>query len=256
MATASEASGVKGCAWSITINNPTDADLEAWKTIKMVAWVKDAQGQLEQGENGTPHLQALLKTQSVRFAAVKKLLPRAHIEKARNTFALAQYVAKEETRVAPIVADKVATPRVVQERLTSNISTQITHKGLPAVWRSTFSRNCKTLIWSQDLCEEDELEFPELVKRNERWITHHADKLIDAAVAELIEEGYYGIEFVIANNQVRNGYKKFLPSIIIRHNASSQVCPPSQAPSQDSPPSQDDEEGISEGSGDCPDHEC
>lgn len=223
MATASEASRVKGCAWSITINNPNDADLETWKSIKMVAWVKDAQGQLERGENGTPHLQGYLKTDSVRFSAVKKLLPRAHIEVARKPSALVQYVNKEETRLATIATDKVATPKIVQERLTSNITNQIFHKGLPMIWRSTYSRDCSREIWSQEFYEDNDLTFNEVVKLNRRWITAHADKLIDEAVAELIEEGYYGIEFVIANNQVRNGYKKFLCSIIIRTNASQEV---------------------------------
>lgn len=223
----------------------------------MVAWVKDAQGQLEQGENGTPHIQGLLKTESVRFSAVKKLLPRAHIEKARNTFALVQYVAKEETRLAPLVADKVATPRVVQERLTYIITDEISHKGLPAVWRSEYTKGLELReIWKKELLE-GEHEFKERVYANRRWIEKHADKLIDRAVSELIEEGYYGIEFVISNNQVRNGYKKFLCSIIIRHNASqedrTQVSPPS---SQDSPSSEGDEERVFEGSGDCPDAEC
>lgn len=210
----------RGSCWSITINNPTAEDLEAWKSIRLNPWVKDAQGQLEEGENKTPHIQGLLKTDYVRFSQVKKLLPRAHIEVARNKNALQNYVKKEDTRLATIEADKVATPRLVQERLTSMVEQHIFHKGIPVRWTYTLAKDCKTKEWHSELCDEDELEFKQVVYRNREWIQHNADTLIDAVVEELIEAGYYGIEFVISNNQVRNGYKKYLSAIIIRHNAS------------------------------------
>lgn len=219
---ASEASSMKGCAWSITINNPTDADLEVWKSIRQIHWVKDAQGQLEKGEEGTTHIQGLLRTQSVRFSQVKKLLPRAHIEKATNIFALTNYVTKEETRVAPLVADKVATPRVVQEYLTSIVMDKIYYKGMPVQHEEFYDRRMRS-IWRSKILEE-EMDTVQLFHMNKHYIQAHADEFIDKAVSDLIEMGYYGIEFVIANNQVRNGYKKYLCSIIIRHYA-SQVHP-------------------------------
>lgn len=213
---ASEASSMKGCAWSITINNPTDADLELWKSIRQIHWVKDAQGQLECGENGTPHIQGLLKTQSVRFAQVKKLLPRAHIEKAKNLFALTQYVAKEETRLAPIANDMVASPRVVQERLTSIVMEKLYDKGNPIRWRQEYIQN--KFVWKPAFADEsDTLRH---LYNNKEYIQAHSDEFLDKAVAQLIENGYYGIEFAVANNQVRNGYKKYMSSIIIRHYAS------------------------------------
>lgn len=224
---ASEASGTKGCAWSITINNPTDADLELWKSIRQIHWVKDAQGQLEKGEEGTTHIQGLLRTQSVRFSQVKKLLPRAHIEKATNIFALKNYVTKEETRVATLVADKVATPRVVQEYLTSIVMDKIYYKGMPVQWIEDFDRRART-IWRSRILEE-EMDTVTLFNMNRRYIQAHADEFIDKAVSDLIETGYYGIEFVIANNQVRNGYKKYMCSIIIRHYASTQEPDQAQA---------------------------
>lgn len=61
-------------------------------------------GQEEIGENGTPHLQLMVKTPQVRFPQVKRVFPRAHIEPARNVTALRQYVEKEETRVGGLPA--------------------------------------------------------------------------------------------------------------------------------------------------------
>lgn len=217
---------MKASCWSVTINNPTQEDLEAWKNAKMLHFVKEASGQLERGENGTPHIQGLLRTEYVRFSQVKKAFPRAHIEKAKNIFALTQYVEKEETRIGELKANKVATPQVVQERLTSIVEDFIFHKGFPTTWKYTFSRDCTRKVWVQEIlyeAEEYQYEFRASVYRNSEWIKDHADMVIDRAVSQLIEEGFFGIEFAIANNQVRNGYKKYLPSIIIRTNAQRSI---------------------------------
>lgn len=82
--------------WSITINNPTSQDEEEINLARQKGWT--VEGQLEKGENGTPHYQLYVKTPQVRFSAVKKQFKRAHIEIARNAQALQQYVHKEETR--------------------------------------------------------------------------------------------------------------------------------------------------------------
>ena len=46
---------MKSGAWSITINNPTQDDINRWRDAKTQHWVKEAKGQLEKGENGTPY---------------------------------------------------------------------------------------------------------------------------------------------------------------------------------------------------------
>lgn len=212
----------KASCWSITINNPTQEDLEAWKNAKLLNWVKDVQGQLEQGENKTPHIQGLLKTEYIRFSQVKKAFPRAHIEPAKNKHALAQYVQKEETRLATIETTKVASPQIVQERLTSIVEDRIFHKGFPVRYYEIVDKHCQRHWASEVIFEEEQNQYVANVKRNRKWIHENADKLIDEVVSGLIEDGYYGIEFVIANNQVRNGYKKYISSIVIRHYASSQ----------------------------------
>jgi len=85
---------MRATCWSITINNPTPDDL----LCPSAGW--SLQGQHEVGEEGTPHFQGMLRTPQVRFSAVKKAFPRAHIEIARDEIALEIYVHKEETRVA------------------------------------------------------------------------------------------------------------------------------------------------------------
>jgi len=89
----------RATAWSVTCNlksvsrSTVDSCIDAARSL---GW--GVEGQLEVGEEGTEHYQLLLKTPQVRFAAVKKVFPTAHIEAARNVKALEQYVHKEETR--------------------------------------------------------------------------------------------------------------------------------------------------------------
>lgn len=96
----------RATCWSLTINNPTKSDEEWIQQARQKGW--QVEGQLEKGKEGTEHYQLMVKTPQVRFSAVKKQFPRAHIEIARNPAALAQYVAKEETREAdlPKASDK------------------------------------------------------------------------------------------------------------------------------------------------------
>lgn len=86
--------------WSLTINNPTEQDEELIALARQKGW--KVEGQKEVGKEGTLHYQLMLRTPQVRFSAVKKAFPRAHIEPARNAHALSQYVTKEETRVSAL----------------------------------------------------------------------------------------------------------------------------------------------------------
>lgn len=62
-------------------------------------FVKMVKYQDEIGDEGTLHIQGAVQTTQVRFSAIKKWLPRAHIEVARNKKALLNYVEKEDTAV-------------------------------------------------------------------------------------------------------------------------------------------------------------
>jgi len=87
----------RATCWSVTINNPISDDDENIARAKQKSGWK-VEGQLEKGENGTPHYQLMVKTPQVRFSAVKSAFPRAHIEVTRNVKALTAYVHKDETR--------------------------------------------------------------------------------------------------------------------------------------------------------------
>lgn len=71
--------------WCFTLNNPTEADQElldqAWEQGKLEYLICGN----EVGATGTPHVQGymILKKQG-RLSAVKKLLPRAHIEPTKG----------------------------------------------------------------------------------------------------------------------------------------------------------------------------
>jgi len=90
----------RGTAWSITLNMKT---VSKQRCEDMIEQAKNAnwgvQGQIEEGKEGTPHYQLLVKTPQVRFSAVKRVFPTAHIEKARNVKALEAYVHKDEGRL-------------------------------------------------------------------------------------------------------------------------------------------------------------
>jgi len=93
-------SGDRGTNWSVTLNmkNVSRATCESMiNQAKLSNW--GVQGQIEEGKEGTPHYQLLVKTPQVRFSAVKKMFPTGHIEKARNVKALEAYVHKDEGRL-------------------------------------------------------------------------------------------------------------------------------------------------------------
>lgn len=187
----------KSCCWSITINNPTAEDFQQWESLKGQPWVRSVSGQIEKGEQEeTPHLQGMVKTLSVRFSQVKKALPRAHIEKARNEAALAKYVAKEETRVSTLPKVKVATQIEVQQYCLT----------------VTLSR-CYHWLEIED---PSSIEDTELLSRCETQIRENWENILDDAVNSLILQGYYGVEFVVSNPQVRTAFKKYLPAIMYR----------------------------------------
>lgn len=99
----------RGTCWSVTCNlkNISRSTVEQHiENAKLSGW--GIEGQIEKGEEGTEHFQLMVKTPQVRFSAVKKMFPTAHIELARNRTALAQYVQKEDTRVESIRSVEVS----------------------------------------------------------------------------------------------------------------------------------------------------
>lgn len=164
-----------------------------WSAMTGYPWVKELSGQLEKGENETTHIQGMIRTDYGRFFnKLRAALPRAHIEPAKNPVALANYVQKEETRVGSISTAKVATQATLQERVYVQLMMKRTEEDGP---------------------------MADYIRENAVNIRARADEIIDEGVRSLIMDGYFGIEFVMSNNQVRGAFKRYLPEILMRtHN--------------------------------------
>lgn len=213
--------------WSITINNPTDDDIKQYQTLATKHWVEDVIGQIEQGEQGTRHIQAMLTTKKVRFSQVKRALPRAHIEPAHSPIALAKYVQKEATRIERLPnqhnTTKIATQSDLQRMLYSLCLTMIQTQ----YFKPTFHRfmGIDWYLWwetrKDQLNEFDAkgllLTLLETSATYNLMLQEEATKLLQIATEALIEQGYYGIEFVMSNNINKNGFKNHLRSILLRY---------------------------------------
>lgn len=200
----------RATCWSVTINNPQEAEYQkplppGWKLT----------GQLERGEGeGTLHYQGMLKTNQVRFSAVKKEFPRAHIEVARDKAALAKYVQKEETRVAAVEA----------------IPTLFEYQGIIAdKWvEDDFQHR-----W-QLACSNSGANVPDIDTVAMRYL----DSLVEAD----IQIGRRGAEFIAINPMWRSSWMRFWRSIINRHQKYKQdaarnliVCPEDESAEGEAP---------------------
>lgn len=186
--------------WSVTINNPTSQDDEDMDRALQRGW--KVEGQLEKGKEGTPHYQLLVRTGQVRFSAVKKAFPRAHIEPARNAAALAKYVQKEETKEGALPTSSEKYP------------------SLSKLWHLIFEKltqhnwiNLNTLMESPG-------------QRKDLWWKDcpfkHSLTILDELGNELIVEGYH-VESMLVNPQIRSAWDKFHPAILYRSYVDSQT---------------------------------
>lgn len=231
-------------AWMITINNPSDQEKLEWSRLTEVhPWIRSVEGQVEQGQNGTPHIQGLLKTETVRFAQVKRALPRAHIEAVRNLPAATRYVHKTESRIATLdsaVATK-APQEVLQRSLTELVATHLaTHR---------LERNERTNQW---MPVEDGMNpaLPPNPRPVEfMWALQQppvrpyllqkgvAERFLDDAVGALLRQGRRDIAFAMSNQQNRNAYLRYFPDWVYRdvHDHSTQDGPPPLPTLEDAP---------------------
>jgi len=173
----------RATCWSVTINNPTKADDENIAQAKQKSgWA--VYGQKEKGENGTEHYQLCVTTPQVRFTAVKKTFPRAHIEVARDRRALTKYVNKEDTRIAGLPTD------------------------------NTYPSMSKVMAWFGDYF--DTYEERNIVK-DEALLS-----IFDQMINNKIREGYY-IESIGVNPQVRSSIKMYGRAIAQRERTRRQT---------------------------------
>jgi len=206
----------RGTCWSITINNPTEEDMSpdlpaGWKLT----------GQIEQGAEGTTHYQGMLNTQQVRFTAVKKVFPRAHIELAKNRKALEKYVHKSETRVAEV------------NDVVSNIPTLFAYQHKIAARWDDDEYN---LFVNQKRETMDDKEFAKTLPSD------LALEYVDYLVGLDIEAGICGIEYIAINPMWRSAWKKFYRQLVSRERAAEiksqlEVYNGSQTLEQTLPPS-------------------
>lgn len=91
---------VKSCNWFGTHNNPEMPTDEWLRTLKEQKGVRYVLGQLEQGQEGTRHIQFVINLeQAQRLSYMKKLCPKSHWEVIRVVDAAVHYCMKQETRV-------------------------------------------------------------------------------------------------------------------------------------------------------------
>lgn len=196
----------RASCWSITINNPKEEDMNpelpaGWKF----------QGQMEKGEEGTEHFQGMLTTPQVRFAAVKKIFPRGHIEVARNRAALAKYVKKEETRSGDYQVMESRVPTLFEYQ------TVVAKKFDMKILSGRY--NTKLEKWLEQPSGGD----------NPPDIDEMAMEYLDELIAQDIENGMRGVEYIAINPMWRSSWKKFWRSIIKRDGAQQQTQPSPQA---------------------------
>lgn len=181
----------RATCWSVTINNPTEEDeLEIQRCRAMRGW--SCEGQKEVGENGTPHYQLMVKSPQVRFAAVKKMFGRAHIEVARAPKKLEAYVHKEDTRVAELPGQSQLYPsqstfwELLYEQCVGLNVVNITSLSRVEWWEKEFDRFGKDPM-----------------------------KVFDQCVFSLISKGYF-VEHHAMNPQVRGAWKAYALAVLHR----------------------------------------
>ena len=175
----------RGSCWSVTINNPVEVDEENIAMARQKGWKVD--GQLEKVASGTPHYQLCVKTPQVRFSAVKKQFPRAHIEMARIPQALQKYVKKDDTKVGELLYNQEKYPSVKK-------------------------------VYEHMLSLED-LDVSWVFK--DRYTGDQYLVYFDKAIKDLIEAGYY-VEQYGVNPQYRSSIKNYGREILLR--ASHEEC--------------------------------
>lgn len=171
--------------WSVTINNPTERDEEDIARSRQRGW--KVEGQKEVGSEGTPHYQLAVKTPQVRFAALKKAFPRAHIECARNAPALQTYVTKEATRVGSLP------------------TTQDKYPSLSKLWDLIYAY-INASDWKKVVRSHGQLYIEARINKLD---------IFDDAIKHLIENGYH-VETHGVNPQVRSAWKMYSHALFQR----------------------------------------
>ena len=122
MQTKRQESKSRNSFWSLTLFN------DEWKTFQHPTWKLEGQEEIAP-DTGKLHYQGMLHTGQVRFSAVKKVFPQAHIEAARDPVALKKYVHKADTRAGATVEDYAEHPKISRTKFFEDVMEYIHSSG-------------------------------------------------------------------------------------------------------------------------------
>ncbi len=113
--------------WCFTLNNYTENEISTIIREKDNSRCNKYCFQEEKGDNGTPHLQGTLAYKhAISFNTVKKLLPKAHWEKARSLNRALAYCCKKDTRNGHVWMHNYKQPFVyTRENINNDIHRQM-----------------------------------------------------------------------------------------------------------------------------------
>ena len=163
--------------YSVVINNPTDTDKEQIESARALGW--RVVGQLEKGDNGTPHYQLCI-TAPVEWKQMKSHFKRANIQEAEDPEALEKYCTKKATRVLDLTNVK---PKSKKREQYSSAD----------FYNDVF----------QEIHEQFAEASDELVKNVSNLLTY------DLAVNQLILQSGYDIAVRATRPDVRSAYRKY-----------------------------------------------
>jgi len=193
---------MRSTCWSVTINNPNQDDVEQMHLARQKGWKID--GQLEKGDEGTPHYQLRVTTPQVRFSALKKAFPRAHIEAARDSVALGKYVTKEVTRVSGLPTGQDAYP------------------SLSKFWALIYNHLTTSDKDGLDLLELEDDNVQMYNESDNEAYMNTPLVVFDWVVRALITQGYH-VESLAANPATRSMWKLYSRELLLRsHNFARQ----------------------------------
>lgn len=230
--------------WSITINNPTEQDNVDIKNLQSLSWFKSFKSQMEEGKEGTKHIQGYLQTSQQRFSTIKKALPRGHIEVARNVKALVKYVEKIDTRFEERETVNKVIPTLFE--FAERVASVLNVNDIMEQYEEQF--NLETLM-KMNLGER--IEYLDTCKTPDQIFILMLDKSIDYCIRY---HGLKGVEFISINPMFRESFKKHWRSVLDRSKSIktshsdlyidqiNEECPTIQPPIQTLSPSPTNED--------------
>lgn len=198
----------RSTCWSLTQHVESEQEAAEFMLMPVPPGWK-LTGQLEEAPTTRKlHLQLMLETPRIRFGAVKKQFPKAHIEVARNKHQLSLYVKKTDTRVA--VAEQPATPTIWEfnTMVAHRIDTQDLNKYLLNVRHIDYTKHADAIYVDREWVVMGDIW--KSVKPNEML------EYIDTVIMEFISEGVRGAEYMGVNPMFRSAWKTYGVALIER----------------------------------------